>query len=254
MTEEHGAEALTERDLWGEAVGSLTAAARRRRTIAGRDEPADFSSFLASVLASVAANLGSVERVTAGRPGSWESNLVEQLVTGTVGWDGEYLLQHRTEPVRVPLNVPELVEDEGPDNNPPAVSCDEAVDRLPWKSLPEDMNSAEYLRAEEELDQAASAIEARYAAAYLAYAERFRAAVEAQAKTMPGLTTTDPATGAVTLRLPVEVVADTSPFPRYDSDGVSNPDPYEEPDPLVAELWAHARRTVGLPDLTAVQG
>jgi hypothetical protein len=51
----------------------------------------DFGGWLAAVLSSVAAELGSSEALTAGRPGSWEANLVRQLVKGTVGWDDEYL-------------------------------------------------------------------------------------------------------------------------------------------------------------------
>ncbi|HYM53067.1 MAG TPA: hypothetical protein VEW45_06275, partial [Candidatus Dormibacteraeota bacterium] len=48
----------------------------------------------------------------AGRPGSWEADLVEQLLRGTVGWDEQYLSEHRTEPVVIHLNVARLVEDE----------------------------------------------------------------------------------------------------------------------------------------------
>jgi hypothetical protein len=55
-----------------------------------RDEH-DFGGWLASVLASVAAELGSTFALTAGRPGSWEADLVQQLVKGTVGWDDDYL-------------------------------------------------------------------------------------------------------------------------------------------------------------------
>lgn len=47
--------------------------------------PVDFSDFLASALGAVAANVGSAERITAGRPGSWESDALGQLVAGTVG-------------------------------------------------------------------------------------------------------------------------------------------------------------------------
>jgi hypothetical protein len=37
------------------------------------------------------AELGSTDALTAGRPGSWEADLVQLLAKGTVGWDGEYL-------------------------------------------------------------------------------------------------------------------------------------------------------------------
>jgi hypothetical protein len=55
----------------------------------------DFGGWLAGVLASVAAELGSSDALTAGRPGSLEADLVQRLVKGTVGWADEYLTNHR---------------------------------------------------------------------------------------------------------------------------------------------------------------
>ena len=40
---------------------------------------------------TVAGQVGSSVALTAGRPGSWEADLVQQLVKGTVGHDDEYL-------------------------------------------------------------------------------------------------------------------------------------------------------------------
>ncbi|MGH3489589.1 MAG: hypothetical protein ACRDP8_17005 [Actinopolymorphaceae bacterium] len=54
----------------------------------------DFAGWLASVLATVAAGKGSTYAVVAGRPGSWEADLVLRLVQGTVGLD-EYLRHFR---------------------------------------------------------------------------------------------------------------------------------------------------------------
>ncbi len=51
----------------------------------------DFAGWLAQVLARVAGQLGSADELTIGRPGSWEAALVDQLVSGTVGYDGEAL-------------------------------------------------------------------------------------------------------------------------------------------------------------------
>jgi hypothetical protein len=51
----------------------------------------DFGGWLASVLAAAAAELGSSRALIARRPGSWEADLVTQLVCGTVGWNDEYL-------------------------------------------------------------------------------------------------------------------------------------------------------------------
>jgi hypothetical protein len=58
----------------------------------------DFGGWLAHVLAAAAAELGSTDALTVGRPGSWEADLVQRLVKGTVGWDDEYLTDHKTLP------------------------------------------------------------------------------------------------------------------------------------------------------------
>jgi hypothetical protein len=51
----------------------------------------DFGGWLAGILARTAAELGSTHALTAGRPGSWEVDLVQRLINGTVGWDDELL-------------------------------------------------------------------------------------------------------------------------------------------------------------------
>ena len=61
-------------------------------------EEHDFSGWLAQILATAAAELGSTAALTAGRPGSWEADLVQQLVRGTVGWDDDYLADYAKEP------------------------------------------------------------------------------------------------------------------------------------------------------------
>ena len=61
-------------------------------------EEHDFGGWLAQILATAAAELGSTAALTAGRPGSWEANLVQQLVRGTVGWDDDYLADYAKEP------------------------------------------------------------------------------------------------------------------------------------------------------------
>jgi len=58
----------------------------------------DFSGWLAQILARAAGELGSTASLTAGRPGSWEASLVQQLVRGTVGWDDDYLADYAKEP------------------------------------------------------------------------------------------------------------------------------------------------------------
>jgi hypothetical protein len=56
----------------------------------------DFGGWLANVLATVAADLGASDALTAARPGSWEASLVQQLVKGTVGWDDDCLVDFRS--------------------------------------------------------------------------------------------------------------------------------------------------------------
>jgi hypothetical protein len=51
----------------------------------------DFAGWLAQVLATAAAQLGSSDELVIGRPGSWEASLVDQLAKGTVGHDDDYL-------------------------------------------------------------------------------------------------------------------------------------------------------------------
>lgn len=66
----------------------------RAAMLAATNAEHDFAGWLAAVLSSVAAELGSSDALTAGRPGSWEAELVQRLVKGTVGWGDEYLSDH----------------------------------------------------------------------------------------------------------------------------------------------------------------
>jgi hypothetical protein len=74
--------------------GDYTRNARLAILAAVHDEH-DFGGWLASVLSSVAAHLGSSNALTAGRPGSWEAAHVRGLVNGTIGWDDEFLADYR---------------------------------------------------------------------------------------------------------------------------------------------------------------
>jgi hypothetical protein len=73
---------VTAPDYTRQAATAITRAARAEH---------DFAGWLAHVLADVAGRLGSSDALTAGRPGSWEASLVDQLVKGTVGYGDEYL-------------------------------------------------------------------------------------------------------------------------------------------------------------------
>jgi len=110
------------------AVDVLTRASRLTVTDgAGRVRRRDLAEFAAHVLVSVAANLGSVDELLAGRTGSWEADLVRQLVTSTVGTDAAALLPYAVEPVVLTLDVTALVESEGPDGLLPCWLVVEAV-------------------------------------------------------------------------------------------------------------------------------
>jgi hypothetical protein len=102
--------------LAGQAIEVLTSLARQTRvrgagTAAEATEPVDFADLAAHVLTSVAANLGGVETLLAGRPGSWEADLVRRLVEGTAPDDE--ILGWRTEPYRIHLNADDMFADFG---------------------------------------------------------------------------------------------------------------------------------------------
>ena len=95
--------------LWLNVTAALTAAAKLSHPTQSRF---DFAEFLADALAAVTANVGGVDWLLAGRPGSWQAGLIAQLVTRTLGDDPDLadLARRRTEPVTVALDVPGLVD------------------------------------------------------------------------------------------------------------------------------------------------
>ena len=105
-------------DPIAQAITALTDAARQRRVIGAgtpseHTEPNDFAGIACHVLTAVAANIGSVDELLAGRSGSWEADLIRQVVEGTAGTDDRDLLAWRTEPVRLALDVEAVFEDFG---------------------------------------------------------------------------------------------------------------------------------------------
>jgi hypothetical protein len=65
-------------DYTNRAVEAVTAAARAEH---------DFGGWLSLVLVLAAAQLGSLDELTAGRPGSWEAGHVDALARGLAGGD-----------------------------------------------------------------------------------------------------------------------------------------------------------------------
>ena len=103
----------SEPDPIADAIAALTAAARRERTIGAgtpneHTEPVDFGEIACHVITAVAANVGGVEALLAGRPGSWEADYVRQIVQSTAGDDDTELMRYRTEPVRIEVDVEDV--------------------------------------------------------------------------------------------------------------------------------------------------
>lgn len=118
ITEQAGAAEVESEDPILQAIAALTTTARRTRTVgagtpAEHTEPADFAEIACHVLTAVAANVGGVETLLSGRPGSWEADLIRRIVTSTAGMDDDELLSYRTEPVRLAIDVEGTFDDFG---------------------------------------------------------------------------------------------------------------------------------------------
>ena len=167
----------------------------------------DFAEFVALVLAAAAANVGGIEELLAGRPGSWEAEHVRTLLTSTVGWDEEYLWAHRTEPLVVEVHVDHLLTELGIAGLY-AESADE-LDRQAARIA--DATGGEVAAREVELDRLAAmqeALEEQMRAEWAAYGQAFAAAVLAdlEREPIPGL------------RVPVQVVIDDRTWQPYPAD------------------------------------
>lgn len=211
-------------DLHADAARILTQAT-------GRQNPdgstCDFADFLTQALASTAANLGGPSRLLAGRPGSWEAELLGSLVYGTMSDDPDAWLRYRTEPVVVSLNVAELIEDSH--QHPGLLGLGDALTACDDRH--ETTNETDAYK------HLLQAITARYTETYREYGERFAHAVRAAAATMGRL------------QVPVEVRADTDPSSRWWAHASTrNPDPIECL-PIVAELWRRAHEVLPLPNV-----
>lgn len=157
-------------ELRAAAAATLTAAARFRydrpedQGKPWHGDRADFADLLAHVLAVVAANVGGTDQLLSGRPGSWEADLVRQLVNGTVGWDeqSQHLAGYRTESIRFDLYVANLLADTGAGDVD--LRYDDAINAA-LDSLGPDADDVDCERAE----AAAAALEAQRDKAYRTY-------------------------------------------------------------------------------------
>lgn len=107
-----------------DAVRVLTEAARLtnqpvRRASDGSWEPdlaadglsIDWAAFVTTALAGAAANIGGIDAILAGRPGSWEAGVVRDALNAAVGHDEWDLWRHRTEPVTVVVHPERILSD-----------------------------------------------------------------------------------------------------------------------------------------------
>jgi len=216
--------------LWLTATAALTAAAKLTHPTYGQ---VDFADFLADALAAVTANLGGVEELLAGRSGSWEADLVDQLVGGTLGYDPDdaELIRRRTEPVTVRLNVASLVDEQAAPGNGPYIDAMDALDARYDQASTE----AEH----EALDLAAGELHRDWTDRYTAYADRFTAAVHAAAARL-GVT------------VPVTVETSTNPDNVYgEPDNTGDPGWADRPTDLLAwQLWRAALDAHPITELT----
>jgi len=213
-------------DTFTDAVAALTRAALRRSP---NGTPCDFGDFLAHVLAATAANVGGPDRLIAGRPGSWESSYVAGLVRGTTGDQPDDWAWFRTQPVVVPLNVAELIEDEL--HHPGLMGLGEALENFDKRCQPIDGDDVE------DWDRGIETITARYTDEYRLYAERFATAARCLADRIPSLTAD------------VYIEADTDPNSHWWSTATIN-NPYgRSGDQLTCELWCAAHDVTPLPNV-----
>jgi hypothetical protein len=214
------------------AIDVLTEAARQTRSYgAGTDhvhhEQADFAEFVTLALAGAAANVGGIEALLAGRPGSWEADGVRSLLTSTVGWDEEHLIEHRTEPLTVVVNVDDLLNDLGyyqldDDAEAELQRREDAVASAGGSLTVEQDDELDRIDAlRDRLDEQRDRDWAIYGQAFSENVHRAAAAL------LPGL------------RVPVEVVIET----RWQNDAGSDDPPYG---PAFA-LWERARDDTPLP-------
>jgi hypothetical protein len=172
-------------EVLADAVRALTEAARLNGA-------GDWAEFVTQALAGAAANIGSTEGALAGRPGSWEADGVRSLLASTVGWNDEWLLEHRTEPVRVTLFIDEILV------------ANEAAYR-PYDDAQQQL-AARPAADEEALDAIADLeerLERQRLRDWQEYGDSLKTAVEAAASQLP-------------LRVPVVVTVDIETFRPYD--------------------------------------
>lgn len=162
--------------LVGQAIEVLTSIARQTRvrgagTPDATVEPGDFAAVAAQVLTAVAANVGDVETLLAGRPGSWEADLVRQIVNSTAGYNSTDLLSWRTHPVRLQFAAEDVFYDFGIND-----MLDQEYEQAIERTHADDLTDAQRDAAEDvttAIEQLSEQDQAAYTEAYRATAQRY---------------------------------------------------------------------------------
>lgn len=214
--------------LHSEAIHVLTVAAHESTDSA---DGLDFADFLAYVLASTAANVGGPERLLARRPGSWEAGHIAELLRGTVGEEPDAWWSYRTQPLRVTLNVAQLIETG--DYHPGRIGLADAIDTIGTRYTSADLDDEATLDAwDAEIDQLIH----RYKDEYRDYADRFTMMVTAVA-------------AVIAPSIDIHVVVDANPHsPWWNPATVTNPTE-DDSDPLAVAIWHAAHDAVALPNV-----
>jgi hypothetical protein len=203
--------------LLTDAIHTLTDAAKLNASNAGGNgHGVDVAEFAALALAGAAANVGGINALLAGRPGSWEADAACRLLEGTVGADESALWHHRTEPVQVVVNVDDILDDLGYTR----LYEDSArqVEEQAGSSLPANPTDTDLLLVDQRVDERLSQLEAQREAEWAAYGAAFAQAVtDAAPQLLPGLA------------VPVHVVVNTT----YQGSLGSG----QEPDGPASRLW-----------------
>jgi hypothetical protein len=224
-------------ELRRDAAEALTRIARLRHPQYGQ---ADFAELAAHALGTVAANVGGWTGCWPAGPGRGRRTRSATCCTARSANDEEYLLQHRSEPVVIHLNVHRLVYTRAARESDETriwaseTPCEKELHEV-WQqyaALGEDAYTDETFAAEE-ADYAA--IRTKWSARYAAYAEAFTDAIRAEAAAVEGL------------NVPVRVEAVTEADEAVD-DSPSHPDDvdYDDPayDPVAVRLWDAALAAV----------
>ncbi len=209
-----------------DAVGVLTEAARLQGLASRR---IDWAEFVTHALAGAAANVGGVDAVLSGRPGSWEAAGVRQLITSTVGHDEQDLLLHRTEPVVVEIFVSEILNELGVWGQ-----YDQATQALVERAQSVDSAAPDQEQTLDAIAEQEEQLELQREQTWASYGDALKAHIQGAATRRPGLT------------VPVEV--------RVDLHTIRSPSDFAADWAIADDLLEDAVAAVPAPTFTTLDG